>query len=106
MSPARTVAPKDIAAVIAEFLAYSMEQARKHGALAAGEISPSAMLADLAPSLGLYRSEGVVDLTRKFSRRLDRCHRARDDIAAIERQLGAWGRAGLAGVLPEAPPRR
>lgn len=38
LSPARSVEPRDVAAVIAEFRAYSQEQARMHGSLSAKEI--------------------------------------------------------------------
>jgi prevent-host-death family protein len=38
LSPAQAIAEQDVATVIAEFRAYSKEQARKHGALSAREI--------------------------------------------------------------------
>ena len=38
LSPALTVAEKDLSAVIDEFRAYSKEQARNHGLLTASEI--------------------------------------------------------------------
>ncbi len=38
LSPARSSEARDVAAVIAEFRAYSRERARKHGSLSAKEI--------------------------------------------------------------------